>query len=577
MKTTARKLSLLFVLIAFGLHTSAQLPPGWDYQATPLTQIISIPATANPNIGGIPLSTGDWIGVFFTTDDGELTCGGASEWTPGVNNGIIAFGDDAFSSEKDGFASGEVITYKFYSYQFNMEYLAEPTCDAALQSACDLYSSNGLSGVVAIHSIQQFTPIWESPYNPMTFYITAATVNELDMQAGDEIGIFDVDAYNGAEICVGAGILTEALTGGAYLEVIASMDDGSFANQSNGFTPGNDFGFQLYSQIDGLIQEVVFTFPYPGYDETFTSLGSAFVELAGETEPGITFEPVWTSPYNPMTFYFTEALLDDVDLGIGAQIGIFDIDPNTSGEICVGAATLAQVITPESFLEIIASMDDGSLPNQANGFTPGNDFIFKFISATGILIEEVTYDFPYSGYDEVFTSQGNAIVNLSGSTAQNEQQVISLPAGWMGVSSYLDPAIPAIENVCAAIAGQLQMLNNLQAFYQPGNTSSTLDVWNYQSGYFIKLNEAVALTINGNLPENTTINLTVGWNLIPVLADQPVAVDDLFAGQLAKVEIIKDAVGLEVYWPGKSIATLQDLYPGKSYLIKATENFIISY
>jgi hypothetical protein len=376
---------------------------------------------------------------------------------------------------------------------------------------------------------------------------------------------------------VGAGTLSEALTGGTYLEVIASMDDGSFADQSNGFTPGNDFVFHLYSQVDGLIQEVAITFPYPGYDETFTSQGSAFVELAGETEPGITFDPVWTSPYNPMTFYITEALLDDLDLGIGAQIGIFDIDPNTSEEICVGAATLAQVITPESFLEIIASMDDGSLPGQANGFTPGNSFIFKFISATGILVEQVIYTFPYPGYDETFTSQGNAIVNLSATTAQGEQQVISLQPGWMGISSYLDPANPAIENVCATIADQLQMLNNLDAFYQPGNSSSNLDAWNYQSGYFIKVDEAVDLSINGNLPENSTLNLTTGWNLIPVLSDQTVAVEDLFAGHLAKVEIIKDAVGLEVYWPEKGIATLQGLQAGKSYLIKATQDFVFSY
>ncbi len=411
----------------------------------------------------------------------------------------------------------------------------------------------------------------------MTFYVLGATVDDANLQAGDEIGIFDTDPITGEEICVGAGTLTQPLVSGEYLELIASMDDGTDPEQANGYTPGNSFIFRLYAQTAGLAEDVEYSFPYPGYDEVFTSQGNAFVELEGSITPGITFVPVWTTPYNPMTFYVTEALLDGIDLNVTAQIGIFDIDPNTSEEICVGAATLEEIISPENYLEIIASMDDGTVPGQANGFTPGNSFIFKFISELNLLIETVTFDFPYTGYDEVFTAQGNAIVDLSGVSPQPGQHVISLSSGWVGISSYLIPTNTAIEDVCSGISGQLQIIQDLNAFYQPGNSSNNLESWDYQSGYFIKVNDNAQLVINGSLPSNTSLTLFTGWNLFPVLSDQQVDIEILFAGQLDKVEIVKDAVGLKIYWPEKNISTLQTLMVGYSYLIKVTEDFTIAY
>ncbi len=423
---------------------------------------------------------------------------------------------------------------------------------------------------------QQFTPIWTSPYNPMTIYAVGATLEESTLQPGDEIGIFDIDPNTGQEICVGFGILVEVLGGNAYLEMIASMDDGSLIGQANGFSPGNEMVFKYYSQSLGLVENVEISFPYPGYDEEFASQGSAFVALEGILSPGLSFTPVWTSPYNPMTFYITTALLDGVDMNIPAQIGIFDIDPNTGQEICVGAALLEGIISLENYLEIITSMDDGSLPNEANGFTPGHNFIFKFISG-GTLVEQVNYSFPYPGYDLVFTSQGNAIVDLSGNSTQGEQHTIALSTGWAGISSYLEPAISEMTAVMSDISGQLEMISNTESFYQPGNGTSTLNVWSFQSGYFIKVSEGCNLLIQGNAPGITTINLTAGWNLIPVLSDQPVNVETLFSGNLTKLIVIRDAIGLNLYWPDKDIATLTTLLPGKSYWVKANEGFTVNY
>jgi len=289
------------------------------------------------------------------------------------------------------------------------------------------------------------------------------------------------------------------------------------------------------------------------------------------------FEPAWTTPFNPMTFYIFEASIDGLDMQAGDEIGIFDIDPNTGGEICVGSASLSGVISIDNYLEVIASMDDGSNPEQANGFTPGNEIIYKLWSETSGEITDVLASYPYPDYDEVFTSQGTAIINLNGSSIPMEQCVFNLQAGWTDISSYIIPANTSFQNVVSAISDQLEIIQNMDAFYQPGNSASNLMNWDMQSGYCIKVSEPVQLVINGYAPNPKIINLNEGWNLIPVLSEVPVDIETLLAGKINSVEMIKEATGQNMYWPAKNISTLQSLMPGYSYFIYAKEDFEISY
>lgn len=165
-------LSGFFALGIFSASLAQGLPPGWDYSATPSNHIISIPLTAEPNINGYLLNPGDWIGVFYTNDDGILVCGGATEWLGDQNTGIIAFGDDAFTGDKDGFSSGEPIAYRFYSWTVEKEYEAEAECNDGLPITCDSFVSNGLSGCDSI---------WANG-----FYIVASASQD-SVCAGDEI------------------------------------------------------------------------------------------------------------------------------------------------------------------------------------------------------------------------------------------------------------------------------------------------------------------------------------------------------------------------------------------------------
>ena len=80
------------------------------------------------------------IGVYFS-DGGNLVCGGASAYT-GSQVQIVVFGDDATTLEKDGFAAGEAIVWKFEDNNGN-QYNLTP-------SPQDGFALNGISFVSGI-------------------------------------------------------------------------------------------------------------------------------------------------------------------------------------------------------------------------------------------------------------------------------------------------------------------------------------------------------------------------------------------------------------------------------------------
>lgn len=156
---------LRFVALLFGftitnfIGFSQGLPPGWDFIPTPINHIISIPLTCNPNINGVRLSPGDYIGVFYLNSQGNLTCGGAVVWTDTANTGLIAFGDDSFTPEKDGFSAGELLRYKVFSWMVEKEYSGVVTCNPALPSSCTNFTSNGLSGLASLSATGLFATV----------------------------------------------------------------------------------------------------------------------------------------------------------------------------------------------------------------------------------------------------------------------------------------------------------------------------------------------------------------------------------------------------------------------------------
>ena len=174
-----------------GIPDSFGLPPGWDYNNTGQVHIISVFTSSNPNLCGVPLGQGDYIGVFYVGDDGELHCGGAGMWNGETNTPVIAQGDDMTTPEKDGFAYGETMNWKIFRWtKDEKEYTAIPQ----FQTGGFLVSNNkwyttGLSIVDQLDAYnEQFIDIpkgWGGfssfvvPVSPLVTHVMAPIVDEL--------------------------------------------------------------------------------------------------------------------------------------------------------------------------------------------------------------------------------------------------------------------------------------------------------------------------------------------------------------------------------------------------------------
>ncbi len=160
-----------------------------------------------------------------------------------------------------------------------------------------------------------------------------------------------------------------------------------------------------------------------------------------------------------------------------------------------------------------------------------------------------------------FDFNGNQSMASEVITAQS----ILINSGWTGVSSYVIPSYPSIENVMDIISDELVILQNMAGVYWPGENINTLGDWNVNSGYFMKTTADVNLPVVGLKQQNTLLYLNVGWSLIPVLSDCPVEVSELFNN--LNVAIIKEVAGYNIFWPAMGINTLGQLQPGKAYFV----------
>jgi len=157
----------------------------------------------------------------------------------------------------------------------------------------------------------------------------------------------------------------------------------------------------------------------------------------------------------------------------------------------------------------------------------------------------------------------NSLENLS-----LKGQEIILTTGWSGISSYLNPFNESVETLFAPIDNELIILQNFAGFYFPGENVNNLGNWNRTSGYMIKVNDNCQLKIMGSETDDKTLNLTAGWNLIPVLSSCDVNTAAIFTAILPNLIIIKDVAGTGVFWPEQGINTIPFLKPGKAYFVK---------
>jgi len=145
-------------------------------------------------------------------------------------------------------------------------------------------------------------------------------------------------------------------------------------------------------------------------------------------------------------------------------------------------------------------------------------------------------------------------------------QVLNIPAGWSGVSGYIDPLNKGVEDLFSPNIPDFIILASMTEFYYPDGNVNTINNWSWQTGYQVKAENAFEVTLTGSKIDPAQVDLAIGWNLVPVLTPCGATSDEVFNG-MADLNIVKDVAGPNVYWPAFGIETLTDLEAGKAYWV----------
>ena len=155
----------------------------------------------------------------------------------------------------------------------------------------------------------RFTPVYlyhtVNPYNSMGINITSATIDGIDLEAGDEIGLFD------GQLCVGATVVTETISTNNIEAINASKHDPT-TTEINGFNDGNPIIFRIWDSSAG--KEGIVPLDGINYlqgEGIYSQLNSAYVELtcsAGDLAnknmaypENFQLKNVYPNPFNPTT------------------------------------------------------------------------------------------------------------------------------------------------------------------------------------------------------------------------------------------------------------------------------------
>ena len=184
---------------------------------------------------------------------------------------------------------------------------------------------------------------------------------------------------------------------------------------------------------------------------------------------------------------------------------------------------------------------------------PLGDMSFYNYPVFQIIAENVIFSVDSWGFRSVFD------------TPQPIEHLIEIEPGWSGISSYLVPENPDIQQMFSPLGEQLILLENIQGnLYWPEQGINTLQIWDPLQGYVVNMQQQGVLPVVGFPVENPEIPFNEGWNYLPVPVSEPLPVDLIFGGNEAVV-LVKDIAGPGVFWPEYNINTIGELMPGSAY------------
>ncbi|MBE0639674.1 MAG: hypothetical protein IH598_14240 [Bacteroidales bacterium] len=145
-----------------------ELPAIWEYQTnTDNPHFIIVMLGANPRINDIPILPGDFIGAFYTDNNGQKKCGGADFWLGDANIIFPAFRDDPDTPQKDGFAPAELMTFKIFSWTTEKEYDVSLVAFDPSFATTNKWYPLGLSSIINMAAFTVFDVYATATPNPV--------------------------------------------------------------------------------------------------------------------------------------------------------------------------------------------------------------------------------------------------------------------------------------------------------------------------------------------------------------------------------------------------------------------------
>jgi hypothetical protein len=193
-----------------------------------------------------------------------------------------------------------------------------------------------------------------------------------------------------------------------------------------------------------------------------------------------------------------------------------------------------------------------------------------------LILENVTLGNSGFYYCKVSNSKGSVISDSAVLTVYLQHQ-ISIPKGWSGISSYLNPLNDTTEALFEPLHENLIILQSGSNVFWPSQQVNTLENWEETKGYMIKTANQVSFMLAGVPSTGTNLALSSGWNLLPVLKPCEIPVQMISDILGNKLVLIKEAAGYKMYWPVYGIATLAQLEPGRAYWILINQQTDFSF
>jgi hypothetical protein len=428
------------------------------------------------------------------------------------------------------------------------------------------------------------SPVW-------TIYIGGATIDGIDMEAGDEIGFFD------GELLVGAFTLDQVCTPDNQFDndFIAF----SVLQTGQGYVAGNSFTMVAWDESEGeesINFEYIFSDPYGGAwtGDVFPS-GDGQYSMAEFAFFG--YIPSFNIYYEDGTLVATEVegtTYTDTDLIAGQEYCYYVTQIDENGFESVGSNILCAIpLYPPygTITGIIIDMET-SLPIEgALVEVEGTTFSATTLSDGTYIIENVDigiYAVSASADNYISETIPDQTVSNGGTTVVDFElvpiitQVYDLETGYQFISTRAQPDNPNMLNIVDNLLDNLDFIRNTGGLMvrKIGPVwINSIGNWVTTEGYLFKMNSEDQLAITGiPIDPQTPINLSTGYQIISYLPWQALNALDVCENILDNLDFVRNTGGFMLRKIGPVwINGIGNMNQGEGYLVKMNAPDVLIY